>query len=342
MTAAQHSIRVPAEWESHKSIWLAMPHDEVEWGNELAAAQDSVRELVTALLADEEAELVELLVDVLRDSPVHPQAREHLCEYGDIWLRDTGPIFLHANALQQAAAFEFNGWGGKYLIAHDQQVAALIAELSDTELLRHAWVLEGGAVDGNGAGTFLTTRECLLNRNRNGAIDSYTMEEHLRDALGARKVIWLERGLRGDHTDGHIDNLARFVGPKQVVYMRPSDASDPNADILNEAAGALQDARTADGEAIECVELPSPGAIRSPGGLMAASYCNFLITNRSVVVPIFGRPSDTEALSIFSDLFPTRRIVGLDACALLTGGGTVHCISQQEPNPPQGASHSHV
>lgn len=335
-------MRVPAEWESHKAIWLAMPHDEVEWGQEFAAAQNSVRELVAALLADEGAESVELLVDALRDQPVHPQAREHLCEYGDIWLRDTGPIFLHAGATQVAAAFAFNGWGGKYIFPHDQEVAECIAALSGTRVERHPWVLEGGAVDGNGAGTFLTTRECLLHPNRNGSADAHTMEGHLASALGARKVIWLGQGLLGDHTDGHVDNLARFVSETRVLTMRASDASDPNAEILKEAVTTLREARTADGEALECVELPSPGAISGRNGLMAASYCNFLIANQSVVVPTFGRPSDTEALSVFSDLFPGRRIVGLDACALLTGGGTVHCISQQEPVPPvapTGTSH---
>jgi agmatine deiminase len=224
-------------------------------------------------------------------------------------------------------------------------VAALIGELSHTPLTQHAWVLEGGAVDGNGAGTFLTTRECLLHENRNPGMSQEQVEAQLAIALGARKVIWLERGLRGDHTDGHVDNLARFVGRHRVVHMQASHTDDPNADILKEVADALADARSADGERLEVVALPSPGALHGPAGLMAASYCNFLIANQCVVVPTFDRPSDSVALGIFADLFPKRRIVGLDACALLTGGGTVHCISQQEPSPPQAGiepGRSHV
>ncbi len=336
MTASQDTIRVPAEWEEHDAIWLAMPHDQNEWGPEFEAAQQSVCELIACLLEDEGAERVEVLVTALADTPLHPQAREHLCEFGDIWLRDTGPIYLHRKQRLSAAAFHFNGWGEKFVLPHDKEVASLIAELSGTPLVRHACVLEGGAIDGNGAGTFLTTRECLLHANRNPQLDEHSLEAILGDALGARHVIWLDRGLRADHTDGHVDNVARFVGPRRVVHMAASSANDPNADILHTIAAELALARTADGEALEAVALPSPGAVMGGAGLMPASYCNFLIANRCVVVPTFDRPSDAEALSIFADLFPDRRIVGLDACALLTGGGTVHCISQQQPVAPGG------
>lgn len=336
------AIRVPAEWEAHDAIWLAMPHDREEWGSEFDAAERSVRELIACLLEDEGAERVDVLVSAIADSPVHPLAREHLCEFGDIWLRDTGPIFLHQEQRLAAAAFQFNGWGAKYIFPHDADVASLIAELSSTRLSRHECILEGGAIDGNGAGTFLTTRECLLHANRNPKLDENGLEAILSGALGARHVVWLDRGLRGDHTDGHVDNVARFVGPTRVVHMASSGANDPNADILQEIEAELAQARTNEGEVLECVALPSPGAVLGADGLMAASYCNFLIANQCVVVPTFGRPTDTEVLSIFADLFPDRRIVGLDACALLTGGGTVHCISQQQPGAPTPASNSHV
>ena len=333
MSASPDSIRVPAEWESQDSIWLAMPHDAEEWGPAFAEACRSVRELVGLLVESGETK-VDLLVTALSDTPVHPQAREHLCEFGDIWLRDTGPIFLHRNARLEAAAFAFNGWGGKYLFPHDSEVAELIGELSQTPIQRHGLVLEGGAIDGNGAGTFLTTRECLLHTNRNPNLDQAAIEAMMAEALGAGHLIWLERGLLGDHTDGHVDNIARFVAANKVVHMLPNGPSDPNAEILREIQRELSEARTAEGEPLVRIELPSPGAVHGPKGLMAASYCNFLITNGCVVVPTFDRPSDKEALSVFADLFPERRIVGLDACHLLTGGGTVHCISQQQPSAP--------
>jgi agmatine deiminase len=345
MTASQDAIRVPAEWEPHEAIWLAMPHDQAEWGPEFSAAERSVREVIACLLEEDGGEKVEVLVSAIADTPVHPRAHERLCEFGDIWLRDTGPIFLHRGQRLGAAAFQFNGWGEKFVFPHDAEVASLIAELAGTPLTRHECILEGGAIDGNGAGTFLTTRECLLHANRNPRLDERGLEAILSGALGARHVVWLDRGLRGDHTDGHVDNVARFVAPRRVVHMTPSGANDPNADILEEIAADLALARTAEGEVIEPVALPSPGAVIGPAGLMAASYCNFLIANQCVVVPTFDAPSDAEALSIFADLFPKRRIVGIDACALLTGGGTVHCISQQQPLAPGATTHaapSHV
>ncbi len=341
MPDAPHKIRVPAEWERHDAVWLAMPHDEEEWGSHFAGAERSVQELVRTILEDPGAERVEVLVAALRDQPVHGKAREHLCEFGDIWLRDTGPIFVHQDGKLAATAFHFNGWGEKYLFDHDAEVAELIAELSSTPLRRHPCTLEGGAVDGNGAGTFLTTRECLLHANRNPSLDQEAMEQILASTLGARHVIWLERGLLGDHTDGHVDNIARFVAEDRVVHMAPGDPNDPNAAVLQEVTAVLHQARCAGGQALECVSLPSPGAVMGPSGLMAASYCNFLIANHSVIVPTFNRPSDRVALAIFADLFPERRIVGLDACNLLTGGGTVHCISQQQPSAPAAPRANH-
>jgi agmatine deiminase len=326
--------RMPAEWEAHDALWLAMPHDEKEWGDAFEAARLSVQELIAELQSDQGCERIELLVPEPGSMPPHARRREHRVDYGDIWLRDTGPIFVHSGQELAALGFDFNGWGGKYVFPHDEEVAATIAGLAQAPLQHQPWTLEGGAIESNGAGTFLSTRECLLNPNRNPGMSESQVEQALEAALGARKVIWLDRGLRGDHTDGHIDNLARFVSHSRVVCMRPSTDADPNAEILREIHAQLLRARTVEGQPLECVEIPSPGAVTGPDGLMAASYCNFLITNCCVVVPTFGVAADSEALSVFGDLFPGRRIVGLDACALLTGGGTVHCISREQPIPP--------
>ncbi len=332
-----HTLRMPAEWEPHDALWLAMPHDEEEWGAYFQGARQTLRSMVRELAADPGGDATQLLVTEI--DPQLEGAQQHIAEYGDIWLRDTGPIFLHASGKELVAAgFAFNGWGDKYDFPGDKKVAAAIARIAGVELHRHALVAEGGSLDCNGAGTFLSTRECLLNSNRNPGMSESQVEAALATALGCQKLIWIDRGLRGDHTDGHIDNLARFVSKTEVFCMSPSGASDPNKDILEEIQAALRAARTAEGEPLQIIAVPSPGALEGPSGLMAASYCNFLITNRCVLAPVFDRAADSEALATLGNLFPDRRIVPIEAYALLTGGGTVHCISQQQPSRPRSGA----
>lgn len=321
-------VRMPAEWEPHKAMWLAMPHDEEEWGDTFDGAKRSVRQLADALLGSESVQLlVRAKVEGLDRS-----ITQHRADYGDIWLRDTGPVFVWRGQRLEAVDFSFNGWGGKYVFEHDADVAATIATLAGVPTRMNSLVAEGGALESNGNGTILSTRECLLNRNRNPGLTEVEVEAALAEVLGCRKVLWLDRGLAGDHTDGHVDNLARFVSETTVLCMAPREKSDPNALVLGETKAALRQARTADGCALEVCCIPSPGSIEGPQGPMAASYCNFLIANECVVVPTFGVPSDEEALRTIAECFPSRRIVPLDAYALLTGGGTVHCISLQEPH----------
>ncbi|MCP4449603.1 MAG: agmatine deiminase family protein [Myxococcales bacterium] len=323
-------LRMPAEWEPHRAMWLAMPHDEVEWGDYFADARESVCVLANALATSEPVHL--LVSEDGPPLPLHASVSCHVVPYGDIWLRDTGPVFVARGETMEAASFAFNGWGGKYMFEHDSEVAERIARLAKSCLRPNALVAEGGALECNGVGTFLSTRECLLNENRNPGQSEADIEQALAEALGCRKVIWLERGLTGDHTDGHVDNLARFVAPAKVLCMEPSSHDDPNSEILREVRQTLEAAKTWEGEPIELITIPSPGRIEGPTGLMAASYCNFLIANQCLVVPTFGVPNDAKALATLSTLFPARRIVPLNALALLTGGGTVHCISQQEPS----------
>ncbi len=319
---------MPAEWEPHKAVWLAMPHEEEEWGDYFDAAKRSVRQLADALVGSES---VQLLVREVVEG-LDRNITQHRADYGDIWLRDTGPVFVWRGQRLEAVDFLFNGWGGKYVFEHDAQVATGIAALAGVSARSNSLIAEGGALDSNGNGTILSTRQCLLNRNRNPGLTEACVEAALAEALGCRKVIWLDRGLVGDHTDGHVDTLARFVSETKVLCMTPSDKSDPNAEVLGEIEAALRQARTVDGCALEVHCLPSPGPIVGPSGLMAASYCNFLIANDCVVVPTFGVHSDAEALVAIAEFFPSRRIVPLDAFALLTGGGTVHCISLQQPH----------
>jgi len=247
--------------------------------------------------------------------------------FGDIWLRDTGPIFAGG----QAHGFRFNGWGGKYDLEHDDTVAAQIAAAAGAGLKTNDFILEGGAVDHDGAGTVLTTGQCLLNPNRNSAWTTEAAEAALATALGARKVLWLGDGLRNDHTDGHVDNLARFVAPATVVCPVAWGKGDPNADAYDDAARRLSEMTDAQGRKLKVVRIPSPGWIDGEDGPIPASHMNFLIANRAVIVPIYGEQPGQFAMGMLQQLFPDREVIGLPSTAILTGGGSFHCITQQEP-----------
>jgi agmatine deiminase len=260
--------------------------------------------------------------------------RYHRVPFGDIWLRDTAPIFLSGPRGETAAArFAFNGWGGKYVLDHDDEVAERIARRVDVNRrFTMPFVLEGGAVEVDGEGTVLTTRQCLLNPNRNPSMDEPQIARVVADALGAEKVLWLGDGLLNDHTDGHVDTVARFVAPGRVVAMEPRTDDDPNRDALRALLadlGSLVDAR---GRRLDVATVPSPGRVLDGDGrVMPASYVNFYLANAAVVVPTYGSPFDAEAVERIGALFPGRRAVGVDARAILSGGGAFHCITQQQP-----------
>jgi agmatine deiminase len=247
---------------------------------------------------------------------------------GDIWLRDTGPVFLSSG---RAAAFRFNGWGGKYALEHDDAVTAQIGEASGATLVPHHFILEGGAVDHDGLGTVLTTDQCLLNPNRNPGWTPDRAEAALAQSLGARKVLWLGEGLRNDHTDGHVDNLARFVGPATVACPVAWGRGDPNAEAYDDAARRLASMTDADGTKLKVVRIPSPGWIDGDDGPIPASHMNFLIANTAVIVPIYAARPGEFAVGALKEVFPDREVIGLPSTAILTGGGSFHCITQQEP-----------
>jgi agmatine deiminase len=255
-------------------------------------------------------------------------------DFGDIWLRDTGPVFsFREDKTVQAEVFSFNGWGEKYMLPYDHRVADCIAALANIPARRHDFVLEGGAVESDGAGTVITTRQCLLNPNRNKGWTEARAEQALAESYGARKVIWLDEGLLNDHTDGHVDNLARFIAPGRVVCQIPNGATDGNAPILYQIQRALRDSKDADGNSLEVIAIPSPGRVENEDGeMMAASHMNFVIGNETVVVPTYNE-SGVEAVEELAKLFPRHNVVGLSARAILSGGGAFHCITQQEPMP---------
>ncbi len=245
--------------------------------------------------------------------------------FGDIWLRDTGAIVLGTGSDRHAVDFDFNGWGGKYDLPGDDTIGNRLCDEANLPCTRSDWILEGGAIDGDGSGTFLTTEQCLLNPNRNPGFHKEEVEERLKRDLGATRVVWLGDGLLNDHTDGHVDNLARFVGPNRVAIPE-AVSDDPNAAAYADAAEALLDAD------LEVVAIPSPGLVERDGEMIPASYMNFYIGNATVVVPLYGAANDGAAVEAIQALFPNRKVVGLRADHILTGGGSFHCISQQVPS----------
>jgi agmatine deiminase len=250
-------------------------------------------------------------------------------EFGDVWLRDTGPIFTGPD---RAAGFRFNGWGRKYELAGDETVAGRMALLSGARLDHHDFVLEGGALDQDGAGLAITTRQCLLNPNRNPDWREADAEKALGRTLGIRKIIWLSVGLMKDHTDGHVDNLARFVRPGVVVCPMGFGRNDPNATVYDDAARILGEAADDRGARLRVTRIPSPGRILGEDGrVVPASHMNFIIANKAVIVPSYEPVSARLAVEALEIMFPGRQVFALPSRALLTGGGSFHCISQQQP-----------
>ncbi len=329
------SLTAPAEWAPHRAMWLGFPSHADLWLENLAPAQAEVAALARAL-AGPGRERVRLMVC---GNEAEAAARRLLGKvagieivpgrFGDIWLRDTGPIFLSP---EQAVSFGFNGWGGKYILEGDEQVAAQIAGHAGAALEPHGFVLEGGAIDHDGRGTVLTTRQCLLNANRNVGWDYPAAEAALTAALGARKVLWLGEGLMGDHTDGHVDNLARFVAPGVVVCPMGFGEDDPNLAAYDAAAETLAGMTDAESQPLAVKRIPSPGLILDEDGeTVAASHMNFLIANGAVIMPVYEEAASPLALDVLKALFPGREAIALPSRAILTGGGSFHCITQQEP-----------
>lgn len=340
-SAALHAqaagFRQPPEWFPHQAVWSAWP-DHPDWGPALERAKSEVASLFRAIAHDGQGERLCLLV---RDAAAAEEAKAALdgveaelhvgAPFGDIWLRDTAPIFVwHPGTGEvRPVCFRFNGWGGKYRMAGDEAVAAFVAGRWPS--FSANLVLEGGSVDTDGEGTLLTTRQCLLEPHRNPGLDAGQIEARLKACLGADKVLWLGEGLKNDHTDGHVDTLARFVAPGRVVCMRAREG-DPNREALEAIEQDLERMVDARGRRLEVRTIPSPGTVvGSDGALLPASYVNFYVSNTRVLVPTYGVPQDEAAVEGLARLFYDREVIGLPARGILEGGGTFHCITQQEP-----------
>ncbi|MCL6730704.1 agmatine deiminase family protein [Sphingomonas hankyongi] len=316
------------EWSPHEAVWIGFPSDPDLWLGDLKAAEQEVAAFAAAVHADGRGEKVWL---VAANEGAGENARQLapfadviVQPFGDIWLRDTGPIIVGAGAARRAQGFGFNGWGGKYDLEGDQDIGQRLAAAAGIPFARADWILEGGAIDGDGSGTVLTTEQCLLNPNRN-TLDRDQVEQRLRADLGFDRIVWLGSGLMNDHTDGHVDNLARFVGPGRVA-IPTATTDDPNEAVYKDAARRIADAR------LSVFTLPSPGRVLDDeGDVIPASYMNFYIGNAAVVVPQYGAANDAAAVEMVQSLFPDRVAIGLRADHVLTGGGSFHCISQQVP-----------
>jgi len=316
------------EWAPHEAVWIGFPSDPELWLGDLKLAEQEVAAFAEAVHAGGKGERVRLVAahEGAAESArrLAPFAEVIVEPFGDIWLRDTGPIILGSGGGRRAQGFGFNGWGGKYELEGDDDLGERLACGGGFPFAKADWVLEGGAIDGDGSGTVVTTEQCLLNPNRN-SLTRDEVEGRLTRDLGFERVVWLGSGLLNDHTDGHVDNLARFIAPGRVAIPTPAK-DDPNEAVYRDAAKRLRSTK------LDLVTLPSPGRILdSDGDVIPASYMNFYIGNASVVVPQYGAPNDRAAVEVLQALFPDRIAIGLRADHILTGGGSFHCISQQVP-----------
>lgn len=324
------TLRMPAEWAPHEAVWIGFPHLKEEWAGQIDAARADVAAFANAVHDRGRGEEVRLVVNDERQAEIAAKlvdagVRILVQPLGDIWLRDTGPIIAGTGTTRRARNFEFNWWGEKFVMPGDLEVGAALAAGSGLPVDDQDWVLEGGAIDVDGTGLCVTTEECLLNANRNPTLTRADIAARLHQSLGIERLLWLGNGLIGDHTDGHVDNLARFVGPG-LVAIPEAELDDPNMEIYADAAEALLDAD------LDVIAIPSPGLLKDEEGeIIPASYMNFYIGNAAVVVPLYGAPNDDAAVAALQDIFPDRRVIGLRADHVLTGGGSFHCISQQVP-----------
>jgi len=363
---ASLGYRWPAEWEPQAAVWLSWPRNPETWPGKFEPVPAEFAQFAKAIAEHEP-------VHILAGGTVLPQARElvgdvksitlHDVETNDSWCRDHGPSFLcgpHAPREERGSTsgqgpsvnavisrsematmpalvdWEYNAWGGKYPpFDQDNLVPQRIAEITGRRRFAAGIILEGGAIEGNGLGTILTTESCLLNPNRNPQLGRQDLERYLRDFLAARKVLWLRGGeVAGDDTDGHIDQLARFVGPRTVVCATCDDPADENYGPTQQNLVELQQMTDQDGRALEVVPLPLPRPLYYSEQRLPASYCNFLIVNGAVLMPQFGdRAADERACAILRELLPDRVVRGLPSLDLVWGLGSFHCLSQQECEP---------
>lgn len=342
-TPRERGFSWPAEWARHEGTWLAWPHDPLTWPDCVPEAEHAMAQLAAAV---SQGETVHLLVkDARREERARAFLRAagarhvalHRVRTADSWFRDYGPIVVargRGRARRRLALdFTFNAWGDKYAtLKRDDDIPWRTRAILGLPVERVPFVLEGGSIEGNGAGTLLTSTQCLLNPNRNPRLVREEIELRLREHLGVRHLLWLGEGIEGDDTDGHIDDITRFVGPATVVTVVEDDPRDRNHGPLEENLRRLRAMADQDGRPLTVVELPMPGRVLAGDGRrLPASYANFYVANACVCVPVFGHVNDGLALRVLKRCFPTRRVVPIRCEKLVEGMGTLHCVTQQIP-----------
>ena len=334
---------MPAEWEKHSAVWLSWPHDTTSFPH-LEEAETSFANFIKEISESETVELQTVnevvedrAVAMLQERGVNENAvRFHPANYADIWFRDYGPTFVTNKETKELAMtkWTFNAWGNKYkILLKDNEIPYAMNAKMKLPMFETGIVMEGGSIEVNGKGTLMTTEQCLLNKNRNPNLSREDIERYLSDYLGVRHFIWLKEGIEGDDTDGHIDDIARFVNETTVLCAYEEDTASPDHAVLKENFEILQHSTDQDGNPLSVIKLPTPGKISAHAEPLPASYANFYIGNTKVLVPTFGTANDQKALDIIQSVFPDRKVIGIDATYLVYGFGTFHCMSQQQPLP---------
>lgn len=337
----EQGFKMPAEWQRHTAIWLAWPYDQTTFPDRVPKVEATYVQIVKEISESEDVNIFVI------DEPTKKKAtrmfqqagvnmdkvRIWVSDYADVWFRDYGPIFVKNPKHELAMVhWDFNSWGDKYeSLLKDKEIPDVINQDLKMKCFKPGIVLEGGSIDVNGEGTLLTTEQCLLNSNRNPHLKKADIERYLSDFLGVRHFIWLKRGILGDDTDGHIDDLARFVNASTIVCAFEDNTDDADYEALKENYDLLCKSTDQDGKPLRIIKLPMPKVESDEGYRLPASYTNFYIGNTKVLVPVFDHPNDAKALAILQELFPTRKVVGICCKDIVYGFGTLHCISQQQP-----------
>lgn len=333
---------MPAEWEVQESVWLSWPHNLETFGDLLPEVRNTFLDIIRVLhtgqfvdlLVKSEEEEQEVLDLLLQRRFLDTRVRVHILPTEDVWIRDYGPTFTIdlSRTRRRGVCWEFNAWGEKYDdLVRDDGKSVKISELAGSETVQPGIVLEGGSIDLNGTGLLMTTEQCLLNPNRNPGLARSDIETILSGCLGVDRVIWLGEGIEGDDTDGHVDDICRFVDEKTVVIALEEDPADPNYAVMKDNLHRLELFARKYPNPLEIVPLPLPGYVKSGNKRLPASYANFFIGNDTVAVPVFEAVNDEKALQVLRKVFPTRRVMGIDCRALVEGLGTIHCVTQQLP-----------
>jgi len=334
-------FRMPAEWEPQEAIWLSWPHNEVTWPKMVPEIEEIYVQFIKALHSGQKANL--LVNDKEREDYVKSKLAKskinlsqiifHQIRNVDAWFRDYGPTFVVNGKTKEKAMVKwmFNAWGNKYDdLKEDNIIPYEMNKKMKLKMFEPKIVLEGGSIEVNGTGTLLTSEQCLLNKNRNPNLTKTQIEQYLKDYLNVSNILWLKEGIVGDDTDGHIDDLARFVSQNTVVCAFEDNPDDENYEILKKNYELLVKMKDEKGNRLNVIKLPMPGFVGDKEGRLPASYCNFYIGNEAVVVPVFGHEDDKKALEILQKRFPERKVIGINCTSMVYGFGALHCVSQQE------------